>query len=105
MSLTLAKAYRQLHCEAAFGGFFVFVVHVEGSFPHSIDDRVEGYAGMIGIALQGELRGCDGLDGAHGIALDAWHLYEATDRIASEAKVMFHGYFCCLQALFHCAAE
>jgi hypothetical protein len=35
-------------------------------------------------------RGVDGLDRAHGVALDARHLHQAADRIAGEAEVVLH---------------
>jgi hypothetical protein len=43
---------------------------------------------VAAVTAKCERRGVDGLHGAHGVALDAWNLDQAGDRIAAHAKMV-----------------
>src|SRR5699024_5291699 len=45
---------------------------------------------VAAIAAEGDARGVDGLDRAHGVALDAGDLHQAADRVAGQAEVVLH---------------
>ena len=40
--------------------------------------------------VHGHAAGVDGLDRAHGVALDTGNLHQAADRVAGHAEVVFH---------------
>ena len=58
--------------------------------PHGLDHVVEADFRLARVAVQRELRGCDGFHRAHGIAFDAGDLHQAFDRVAGESEVVFH---------------
>lgn len=76
--------------EAAFAGLFVSGVHVEGGFPHGLNDVIEADLGVGRIAGEGDIGGGDGFEGTHRVAFDAGDLHEATDGVACETEVVFH---------------
>ena len=45
---------------------------------------------MRAIAVHGQFRRIDRLDGAHRIALDTRYLHEPADGVAGQAEVVFH---------------
>src|SRR5690606_16350308 len=75
--------------KAPAGGFLVLVLHVAAGVAHGLDDLVQADL-VFSVAAQGHARGIDGLDRAHGVALDARDLDQAPDRVAGEAEIVFH---------------
>src|SRR3546814_4302256 len=73
-------------------GFLVFVLHVAAGVAHGLDDLVQAHL-VLAVAAQGHARGIDGLDRAHGVALDAGNLAQAADRVAGPAEVVLHADF------------
>jgi len=59
---------------------------------HGFDDLVEPYP-MLAVARQCHAGGVDGLERAHRIALNAWHLHQAAYRVAGQAQVTLHSNF------------
>src|SRR5690606_19946238 len=70
-------------------GFLVLVLHVPAGVAHGLDDLVQADL-VLAVAAQGHARGIDGLDRAHGVALDAGDLHQAPDRVAGQAEIVFH---------------
>ncbi|MNM90876.1 hypothetical protein D3C81_1031540 [compost metagenome] len=60
---------------------------------------------MLTVATQGHAHRIDGLDRAHGVALDARHLNQPADRIAGQAQVVFHADLGGVLDLLHAAAH
>src|SRR3954471_20730700 len=82
-----ALGYR--HGKPTARGLFVFREHVATGLAHRFDDAIERYA-MFAVAAQRHSRCVDRLHRRHRAAFDARHLYEPTDRIASETKIVLH---------------
>ena len=63
------SALDDVHGQPAARGFLVLVLHVAAGVAHGLDDLVQ--ADLLGaVAAEGHARGVDGLDRAHGVALD-----------------------------------
>ena len=60
---------------------------------------------MLTVASQGHAHRIDGLDRAHGIALDARYLHQSANRVAGQAEVVFHADFGGVFHLLHRAAQ
>src|SRR6185437_14558636 len=98
------SALDHVHRQAAARRFLVLVLHVAAGVAHGLDDLVERDAVLAVAAHRHALR-VDGLDRAHRIALDAWNLHQAADRIAGEAEVVFHADLGRVLDLAHAAAQ
>src|SRR5690554_5178765 len=83
------SALDDVHRQAAARGFLVLVLHVAAGVAHGPDDLVEADL-VLAVAAEGHARGVDGLDRAHGVALDAGDLDQPADGVAGQAQVVFH---------------
>src|SRR5690348_5086127 len=89
MDAKKASTLDHVHGKASARGFLVLVLHVAAGVAHRPDHLVERDAVLAVAARRHALR-VDRLDRAHRVALDAWNLHEAADRIAGEAEVVLH---------------
>ncbi len=60
---------------------------------------------MLAVAAQGHANRVDGLHRTHGVAFDARHLNKAANRVAGQAKVVFHADFSGVFHLLNVAAQ
>src|SRR5690606_32016146 len=84
-----ASALDDVYRQAAARGFLVFVAHVAAGVAHGPDHLVQADL-VLAVAAERHARGVDGLDRAHGVALDAGDLHQPADRIAGQAEVVLH---------------
>ena len=98
-SSALRNANRHIHGKATLAGLLVAVRHVFRCFSQSANDVRERHASVIRVTRNGQLSGVDRLDGAHRVALDAWHLHEPANRVTGHAEVVFHRDLCGHQRL------
>ena len=56
------------------GGFFVLMVHILGGLPHGLDDAIQAYFSLSGIAFLGYFGGGDGFHCSHGVSFYAGDL-------------------------------
>src|ERR1700761_9776456 len=72
------SALNHVDGQAATRGFLVFVLHVAAGIAHGGNHLVQRDT-MLAVALERHAAGIDGLDRAHGGALDAGNLNQAAD--------------------------
>ena len=60
---------------------------------------------MLAVTAQGKRCGCDSLDRAERVALNAWNLHEPRRRVACHTEMIFQGNFGSVLDLGICAVQ
>src|SRR6187401_2747449 len=76
-----------IHREAGQRGFFVRAAHIASGLLHRLDHLVERDA-VLGLVFHRDPRRVNRLHRPDGVALDAWNLHQAADRIAGHPEMM-----------------
>src|SRR3954452_6834174 len=83
----VSSAFDDVDSEAATRCLLVLVLHVRPGVAHRLDGLVQRDE-LLAVPADGHPRGRDGLDRAHGVALDARDLHQSPDRVAGQPEVV-----------------
>src|ERR671921_189676 len=82
-----SSALDDVERQPATGGLLVLVLHVRTGLAHGLDRLVQRDV-VPAVTAHGQPGGGDGLDRAHGVALDARDLHQPADGVAGESEVV-----------------